>query len=183
MKTPNNVLTLRKVHEFGHALMTKKLGGSVGGIVLWPLGGFALCGPAESLKGDLHVALAGPLTHLPMGFLWWAIYVASGEGERGMWPSSLPYLDVMSANAAGCVRFLCCDSFLLYARPSFCSMRFGSHAESVSYRARRRFFEILSAQAVYLNILLFCFNLLLPAYPVSSSCCINFVAHAKKRLR
>lgn len=59
------------VHEFGHALMTKRLGGSVGGIVLWPLGGFALCGPTESLGGDLKVSLAGPMTHVPMGLIWW----------------------------------------------------------------------------------------------------------------
>ena len=59
------------VHELGHALMTKRLGGSVGGIVLWPLGGFALCGPTEALSGDLKVALAGPLMHVPMGLLWW----------------------------------------------------------------------------------------------------------------
>ena len=51
--------------------MTKRLGGSVGGIVLWPLGGFALCGPTEALSGDLKVALAGPLMHVPMGLLWW----------------------------------------------------------------------------------------------------------------
>ena len=60
------------IHEFGHALYTKRLGGEVGGIVLWPLGGFAMCGPTEGgCKGDLKVALAGPLTHVPMGFVWW----------------------------------------------------------------------------------------------------------------
>ena len=51
--------------------MTKRLGGTVGGIVLWPLGGVALCGPTEALSGDLKVALAGPLMHVPMGLLWW----------------------------------------------------------------------------------------------------------------
>ena len=89
------------VHEFGHALMTKRLGGSVGGIVLWPLGGFALCGPTDALSGDLKVALAGPITHVPMGFLWWVIYAGVAGDEHGWWPSSTIYLDVLSSSAAG----------------------------------------------------------------------------------
>lgn len=117
------------VHEFGHALTTKKLGGSVGGIVLWPLGGFALCGPTDGLSGDLKVALAGPMTHVPMGFIWWAIYVGVTGGENGLWPSWTVYLDVLSDGAAG-------------------------------------FFQMLSAQAVWLNIYLLGFNLFLPAYPL-----------------
>jgi len=117
------------VHEFGHALTTKKLGGSVGGIVLWPLGGFALCGPTEALSGDLKVALMGPLMHIPMGFVWWIIYAGIAGSTHGYWPSMTIYLDVLSNSAAG-------------------------------------FIEILSAQALYLNILLLCFNLFLPAYPL-----------------
>ena len=66
------------VHEFGHILTTKRLGGSVGGVVLWPLGGFALCGPTESLGGDLNVALAGPITHIPMGLIWWVSNIIAG---------------------------------------------------------------------------------------------------------
>ena len=79
--------------------MTKKLGGEVGGIVLWPLGGFALCGPVESLSGDLKVSLAGPLTHIPMTFIWWAIYVGVSEGARGFWPYNAIYLDLLSSAA------------------------------------------------------------------------------------
>lgn len=89
------------VHEFGHALTTKRLGGSVGGIVLWPLGGFAICGPTEGLGGDLKVALAGPICHLPMGFFWWAIYAGIAGSEHGWWPSFTVYLDVLSSGAAG----------------------------------------------------------------------------------
>lgn len=117
------------VHEFGHALTTIKLGGSVGGIVLWPLGGFALCGPTDALIGDLKVALAGPMTHVPMGVIWWAIYAGVTDGKHGLWPSHTVYLDVLSDGAAG-------------------------------------FFEILSAQAVWLNLYLLAFNLFLPAYPL-----------------
>ncbi len=89
------------VHEFGHVLATKKLGGEVGVIVLWPLGGLAVCGPTDGLVGDLKVALAGPLTHLPMGFVWWCVYAAASGGKRGWWPSYVIYLNVISGGAAG----------------------------------------------------------------------------------
>lgn len=117
------------IHELGHAITTKKLGGEVGGIILWPLGGFALCGPVDALGGDLKVALAGPITHVFQGFFWWIIYAALAGSKHGWWPSWIVYLDVLSDGAAG-------------------------------------FMEILSAQALWLNIVLLCFNLFLPAYPL-----------------
>mmetsp|Transcript_5925 Transcript_5925/g.13033 ORF Transcript_5925/g.13033 Transcript_5925/m.13033 type:complete len:299 (+) Transcript_5925:32-928(+) len=117
------------VHEFGHALVAKRLGGSVGGIVLWPLGGFALCGPTEALGGELKVALAGPATHVPMGIVWYLVFLVATGGKSGWWPPGTIYLDVLSSGVAG-------------------------------------FFEILSAQALFMNIALLCFNLFLPAYPL-----------------
>ncbi len=124
------------VHEFGHALTNKRQGGEVGGIVLWPLGGYAICGPADNLVGDFKVALAGPLTHIPMTFFWWMIYLlvkyefdAQGN-ETGVWP---PY---------------------------------ALHLTTMSSRGAAGFFQVLAGEAVWLNILLFCFNLLIPAYPL-----------------
>lgn len=93
-----------QVHEFGHALMTKRLGGTVDGIILWPLGGFALCGPTdEFVGGDLKVALAGPMMHIPMTLLWWTIYVAVKDEGSGMWPSPVIYAGTLSSSVAGYV--------------------------------------------------------------------------------
>jgi Zn-dependent protease len=117
------------VHELGHALTTKRLGGTVDGIVVWPLGGFAICGPADdSLEGDLKVALMGPFTHIPMSILWWAIYAGVRGEDSGLWPKNTIFLDVLSTPAG--------------------------------------FFETLSAQVLYINIILFCFNLIIPANPL-----------------
>uniref|UniRef100_A0A7S1ZEE5 Peptidase M50 domain-containing protein n=1 Tax=Trieres chinensis TaxID=1514140 RepID=A0A7S1ZEE5_TRICV len=69
------------IHELGHALSTRKLGGEVGEIILWPLGGFALCGPTDSgAKGDLVVAVSGPLTHLLQMAIWIAFYAVFNGG-------------------------------------------------------------------------------------------------------
>lgn len=98
--TTTAIQNTRKVHELGHALMTKRIGGTVDGIVVWPLGGFAICGPADdSLEGDLKVALMGPFTHIPMSILWWAIYAGVRREDIGLWPKNTIFLDVLSTPA------------------------------------------------------------------------------------
>ena len=60
------------VHEIGHCLMAKYLGGNADMILLWPLGGIAYIsffGESEPWK-DALVAIAGPLTHFPQFFIW-----------------------------------------------------------------------------------------------------------------
>lgn len=123
------------IHEFGHIWATRRQGGETGGIVLWPLGGFAQCGPTETLSGELKVALAGPLTHIPQMFFWWMIYLLvkyefdmTGR-VTGIWPPYAIFMTTMKTGAAG-------------------------------------FFQVLAGEAVWLNIILFCFNLLIPAYPL-----------------
>lgn len=99
------------MHEFGHAITTKRFGGTVDSILVWPLGGFAFCGPTEgegysSLINELKVAIAGPATHIPMALLWWAIYIGIVKGEESsggslFWPSTTIYLDTLSQSVAG----------------------------------------------------------------------------------
>ena len=64
---------------------------------------FAVCGPTESLSGDLKVALAGPMTHIPMAIIWWGIYLGVSRGKDGLWPTWPIYLDVLSERFAGWV--------------------------------------------------------------------------------
>jgi Zn-dependent protease len=56
------------------------LGGQVGDMVLWPLGGYVICGPSGTVEGDFKVAIAGPLTHLPQMAFWVLIFwIAEGD--------------------------------------------------------------------------------------------------------
>lgn len=64
------------VHELGHCAGAKATGGKVHKILLWPLGGLAFVGSGGGPAKDLVVALAGPLTHLPMYFAWRALHDA-----------------------------------------------------------------------------------------------------------
>jgi Zn-dependent protease len=63
------------IHEFGHILVSKQLGGKPIEIIMWPLGGVAVStipDPATALS-MLLVAAGGPATHLFQILFWVAI--------------------------------------------------------------------------------------------------------------
>lgn len=116
------------IHELGHSLAARCVKGHADGILLWPLGGLALCGHNSGPKADLWVSAAGPLTHLPMTAAWLAgLYgarvTAFGTGTPlqvvGMYPMTYENLALNICNGA-----------------------------------------------VLMNITIFAFNLLIPAYPL-----------------
>lgn len=57
------------IHELGHALAARSVGGRAHQIVLWPLGGLAYTSGHGSLEGRLKTTLAGPATHIPLALL------------------------------------------------------------------------------------------------------------------
>ncbi len=72
-----SVFAIVLMHEFGHALACRSVGGSVARIVLWPLGGIAYVQPPERPGAVLWSIVAGPLVNvalvpLPLG----AIFLA-----------------------------------------------------------------------------------------------------------
>lgn len=54
------------IHELGHALTAKSVGGKAHEIVLWPLGGLAYTSGLRTLQNSLKVTLGGPFTHIPV---------------------------------------------------------------------------------------------------------------------
>ena len=68
------------IHELGHCFAARSVGGEANGILLWPLGGLAFTsGTQDSPAKWAWVALAGPLTHIPLAGLCWLALAASGE--------------------------------------------------------------------------------------------------------
>lgn len=84
------------IHELGHALAARRVGGHADGILLWPLGGLAYVGHDCGPKADLWIALAGPLTHIPQFLVWFAILFPVYHAAYGSWDVSLaiPYPDL-----------------------------------------------------------------------------------------
>lgn len=52
------------IHEFGHALATRQVGGRANEIVLWPLGGVAYVSPPHRPGAELWSIAAGPLVNV-----------------------------------------------------------------------------------------------------------------------
>jgi len=75
------------LHEFGHSLACRSVGGKADQIVLWPLGGVAYVAPPQRPGATLWSIVAGPLVNvvlLPVFFAaWW------GAGQLG-WEASQP---------------------------------------------------------------------------------------------
>lgn len=69
------------MHEFGHAMACRQVGGTANQIVLWPLGGVAFVAPPSRPGATLWSIAAGPLVNvvlLPVLVGWF--YVASRTG-------------------------------------------------------------------------------------------------------
>ena len=54
------------LHEFGHALACRQVGGTANQIVLWPLGGVAYVNPPQRPGATLWSIAAGPLVNVAL---------------------------------------------------------------------------------------------------------------------
>src|SRR4051812_26943718 len=75
------------MHEFGHALACRQVGGTADRIVLWPLGGVAYVDPPQRPGATLWSIAAGPLVNVVlMPILLIVVFV----GRKAGWPDSAP---------------------------------------------------------------------------------------------
>jgi Zn-dependent protease len=75
------------MHEFGHQLACRSVGGQTHDIVLWPLGGVAYVSPPQRPGAQLWSIAAGPLVNVALfpilSAIWWLGYSAN-------WMETLP---------------------------------------------------------------------------------------------
>ncbi|MGA2241924.1 MAG: site-2 protease family protein [Verrucomicrobiota bacterium] len=68
------------MHEFGHSLACRQVGGRANQIVLWPLGGVAYVSPPQRPGAMLWSIAAGPLVNVALfpvfSIIWWLGYSA-----------------------------------------------------------------------------------------------------------
>src|SRR5271165_5449657 len=65
------------IHEFGHALACRQVGGTANQIVLWPLGGVAYVAPPPRPGATLWSIAAGPLVNVVLLPMLWVLAVLS----------------------------------------------------------------------------------------------------------
>ncbi len=83
------------LHEFGHSLACRQVGGTAERIVLWPLGGIAFVSPPRRPGAMLWSIAAGPLVNaLLFPILGGLLLLALRQG----WNHSLPDLDSLVTN-------------------------------------------------------------------------------------
>jgi Zn-dependent protease len=66
------------LHEFGHALACRQVGGKADQIVLWPLGGVAYVSPPQRPGATLWSIAAGPLVNVLLLPVLWGLLYADG---------------------------------------------------------------------------------------------------------
>jgi stage IV sporulation protein FB len=52
------------LHEYGHCIACRRVGGTADQILMWPLGGLAYCLPPHNWKADLITTLGGPAVNV-----------------------------------------------------------------------------------------------------------------------
>jgi len=80
------------MHEFGHSLACRQVGGKADQIVLWPLGGVAYVAPPHRPGATLWSIAAGPLVNV----LLFPLFTAALLLSRSLgWEQGLPNLDTL----------------------------------------------------------------------------------------
>lgn len=66
------------LHEFGHVFACRGVGGEADEVLLWPLGGLAMCHPPHDWKASLITTLGGPLVNVVLVPITGAAVLAAG---------------------------------------------------------------------------------------------------------
>src|SRR5271165_3896066 len=75
------------LHEFGHALACRQVGGRADTIVLWPLGGVAYVDPPPRPGATLWSIAAGPLVNVALLPVFYGLSVV---GRSAGWAETMP---------------------------------------------------------------------------------------------
>ena len=94
------------LHEFGHALACRQVGGTADRIMLWPLGGLALIRPPNRPGALLWSIAAGPLVNVVLVPVTTGIYLfAQGIGLDGTLPDLYKLVEAIAVINVGLLVF------------------------------------------------------------------------------
>lgn len=82
------------LHEFGHVLACRHVHGRADEIIMWPLGGLALCDPPKNAKANFITVIWGPLVNVILMILSYIpLLLLLGFGKTGLsWNPFEPWL-------------------------------------------------------------------------------------------
>src|SRR6478735_618197 len=73
------LFVLVTMHEFGHALACRQVGGQADQIILWPLGGVAFVAPPQRPGAVLWSIAAGPLVNVVLAPLLTILFIGADQ--------------------------------------------------------------------------------------------------------
>lgn len=86
------LFTIVLLHEYGHCIACRWVGGEADQILLWPLGGLASCRPPHDWKSDLITTIGGPAVNvLLVPILGGAVYAFVGNWHAIVFDPFHPY--------------------------------------------------------------------------------------------
>ncbi|NLH74107.1 MAG: peptidase M50 [Verrucomicrobia bacterium] len=92
-----SLFALVLMHEFGHALACRSVGGRANEIILWPLGGVAYVAPPERPGATLWSIAAGPLVNVAlMPFLIGLWFVSAAAGLEAKMPDLFAWVQTIA---------------------------------------------------------------------------------------
>jgi Zn-dependent protease len=100
------------MHEFGHALACRQVGGQANQIVLWPLGGVAYVAPPQRPGATLWSIAAGPLVNVALAPILGLVWLL---GRNAGWGEAMPnaYAFIRTVLIMNCV-LLCFNLLPVY---------------------------------------------------------------------
>jgi len=85
------VLTVSTLlHEFGHVFAARLTGGDADDVILWPLGGLALCRRAPTFQSEFLTAAAGPFVNLALSILTFSWVYSTTDVWSVLHPLTIP---------------------------------------------------------------------------------------------
>jgi Zn-dependent protease len=77
-----SVFVLVTLHEYGHALACRQVGGTANKIMLWPLGGVAYVNPPPRPGATLWSIAAGPLVNVALAIIFFPLVITCDRALR-----------------------------------------------------------------------------------------------------
>jgi len=82
------------LHEYGHVFAARLTGGDAEEVILWPLGGLALCRRAPTFQSEFLTAAAGPLVNLALCLISVAGVYSSPDFHTAVSPLRRPPIEM-----------------------------------------------------------------------------------------
>jgi stage IV sporulation protein FB len=82
--TLGSLFLLVLLHEYGHCIACRRVGGTADRIVLWPLGGLARCASPHHWRADLITTIGGPAVNLVLMPVFAVLLLAVGLPWRSV---------------------------------------------------------------------------------------------------